>query len=94
MNINELENILSEVTPAQQKAERIKKWIKPNSTAIAKYGYNMEEKVLGICFTAEPDMPYLYEEVPYHLFEALLASRSKGKFIAEVFTNKQWKFTR
>lgn len=91
MNVKELEAILSEVTIAEvEKKQLIKKWIRPNSTAIAKYGYNNEAQLLGICYHSEPETEYIYQDVPFHLFESLLASRSKGRFIAEVFTHKKW----
>jgi hypothetical protein len=56
-------------------------WVPVSSSNVARIGYDAQSHVLGIEFTN--GRVYQYFDVPEGIYEAFLASGSKGGFLAE-----------
>ena len=56
-------------------------WINsPESSNIARYGYDRDAQILGVEFTT--GATYHYFDVPEPVFDAMKAAPSKGQFLA------------
>jgi hypothetical protein len=67
------------------------KWVEVDSTNVTAIGYDPVKCELGIRFRAS-GKTYFYLDVPPSEYQAFVTSKSKGKYLNQVFKRKGYKY--
>jgi KTSC domain len=60
-------------------------WVNPGSTRMQMFSYDERVRHLRVVF--RDGTPWVYEDVPYGVYEAMLATPSAGRFVNQVLNH-------